>query len=93
MLISLPPQSNDPRCSHGYISTMREEWMQVFIVTAEIYVAGTLIYIIWGAGNPQPWAVQREVAVMATKKINDNNETRPLLSESHKQNEAKHSFA
>ena len=80
-------QPSDPECSHGYINTLRDEWRQVFILAAEIYVAGALIYIILASGKVQPWAINDVTTTSSTNSVViDDDETSPLLSESEKIN-------
>ena len=39
-----------------YYHKFREEWREVFFISAELYVFGAIIYLILGSGNKQPWA-------------------------------------
>ena len=38
------------------METYREEWREVFIVAAEVYFFGALIYLILADGKKQWWA-------------------------------------
>ena len=40
----------------AYLNTYRDEWREVFIISAEIYVFGLLAYLILGSGREQEWA-------------------------------------
>ncbi|XP_064383500.1 sialin-like [Halichondria panicea] len=42
--------------SPAYYAAFQEEWREVFILSAEIYIFGMLIYLILGSGQEQPWA-------------------------------------
>ena len=85
LLSLLPTQPSSPRCSPEYIATLQEEWRQVFIVAAEVYIAGAILYIILGSGKVQPWAVDKQHDVITTSSINTGSgdesetETAPLL--------------
>ena len=43
---------NDPTT----IDIYRYEWTLVFVLTAEIYVFGSLVYLLLGSGKTQWWA-------------------------------------
>lgn len=49
-------QPDAPKNSDEYQSIYREEWREVFIIAAEVYFFGTLVYILLGSGIKQPWA-------------------------------------
>ena len=51
-----PVQPDAPKDSAEYLNTFREEWREVFILSAEIYIFGALMYIILASGVKQPWA-------------------------------------
>ena len=57
-LPSFPPllQPSAPKHTIGYLNTYKEEWREVFIVSAEVYIFGTLMYLILGSGRQQWWA-------------------------------------
>ena len=38
------------------MSVYREEWREVFIIAAEIFVFGAIVYLILGKGERQWWA-------------------------------------
>ena len=42
--------------STGGISEYREEWKDVFIVSAEVQIFGTIVYLILAQGGRQWWA-------------------------------------
>ena len=42
--------------SPEYYAAFQEEWREVFILSAEIYIFGMLIYLILASGEEQPWA-------------------------------------
>ena len=37
-------------------ATYREEWKEIFIISAEVYIFGAIMYIILGKGERQWWA-------------------------------------
>ena len=39
-----------------YLDTYRSEWREVFIVSAELYAFGSIVYLILGSGKKQYWA-------------------------------------
>ena len=84
--LSLSQPKSDPECSSQYISTLRSEWRQVFIIAAEIYITGAILYTILASGKTQAWATCKDDDVITTSPSNmdpDNvDETDPLLSES-----------
>ena len=49
-------QPNAPKGSAVYHHKFRDEWREVFFISAEIYIFGAIIYLILGSGNKQPWA-------------------------------------
>ena len=49
-------QPSAPNGSPAYYATYRDEWREVFLISAEIYVFGILTYLILGSGKKQPWA-------------------------------------
>ena len=49
-------QPDAPKNSEEYLQTYRDEWREVFIISAMVYVFGAIIYLILGAGEKQPWA-------------------------------------
>ena len=53
-LLSIQP--NAPKGSRAYLDGYRDEWREVFIITAEIYVFGALVFLILASGEKQPWA-------------------------------------
>ena len=42
--------------SERYLNGYREEWREVFIISAEIYIFGAIVYLILASGEKQPWA-------------------------------------
>ena len=40
----------------AYLNTYREEWREVFIISAEIYAFGLVMYLILASGEEQYWA-------------------------------------
>ena len=49
-------QPHAPKGSAVYYHKFRDEWREVFFISAEIYLFGAIIYLILGSGNKQPWA-------------------------------------
>jgi len=58
MKLVLPPilQPNAPKGSEAYLNGYRDEWREVFIIAAEIYIFGAIVYIILASGKKQSWA-------------------------------------
>ena len=40
----------------AYLDTYRDEWREVFIISAELYAFGAIIYLLLGSGQTQYWA-------------------------------------
>ena len=38
------------------MTTFRDEWREVFFISAEIYVFGIITYVLLGSGKKQYWA-------------------------------------
>ena len=87
-------QPNDPECSPEYISTLRDEWRQVLIVSAEILVTGALIFTILGSGETQPWAKSRDDVITTSPQMaadkEDADEQTPLLTHTNGHDQSKH---
>jgi len=49
-------QPDFPRNSQAYLDGYKDEWREVFIIAAELYLFGALIYLILGTGKEQSWA-------------------------------------
>jgi len=47
-------QPNAPEGSEAYLNGYRDEWREVFIIAAEIYIFGAIVYIILASGKKQP---------------------------------------
>ncbi len=45
-----------PKGSSGYLATYRDEWREVFMISAEIYIFGIIMYVLLGSGEKQYWA-------------------------------------
>lgn len=45
-----------PLGSPAYYAAFHERWMNVFIITAEVYMFGIIIYVLFGSGTEQDWA-------------------------------------
>ena len=37
------------------VNVYREEWTMIFIIAAEIYAFGAIVYLLLGSGKKQPW--------------------------------------
>ena len=61
-----------PKPSDEYLNTYQEEWREVFIIAAEVYFFGTLIYILLGSGKKQPWADAPETSDVRRAKIRES---------------------
>ncbi len=64
------------------MSVYQEEWREVFIISAEVYIFGALVYIILAKGERQWWtggkerdtSLKQETApIVNTVAINSNN--------------------
>ena len=42
--------------SQAYVDTFKEEWREVFLISAEIYIFGALVFLILASGQKQWWA-------------------------------------
>ena len=40
----------------AYLDTYRDEWREVFIISAELYAFGAVTYLLLGTGKKQYWA-------------------------------------
>ena len=48
-------QPHAPKGSALYYHKFRDEWREVFFISAEIYIFGAIVYLILGSGKKQPW--------------------------------------
>ena len=73
----------------AYLDTYREEWREVFIISAELYAFGAIIYLLLGSGQKQYWADG-----WPPKTLNNDSiqvESPPAIKQSHSiQVEASH---
>ncbi|XP_064600100.1 sialin-like [Liolophura sinensis] len=89
--------SNTIAASTGFISPVvtnflthsqtRQEWQIVFYVTAAVYIAGAIFYLVFASGELQPWARERhgwEGEPMSSPKITELQNTRPLQANDQK---------
>ena len=53
-LLSIQP--NAPKNSRAYLDAYRDEWREVFVIAAEVYIFGAIAYLILASGEKQPWA-------------------------------------
>jgi len=65
-------QPNAPRGSEAYLNIYRAEWRDVFIISAEIYIFGAIIFIILGSGEKQPWADPKHSEEKKEKALQDS---------------------
>lgn len=49
-------QPSAAKGTDAYLNTYRDEWREVFIISAEIYAFGLLMYLILASGEEQYWA-------------------------------------
>ncbi len=49
-------QPSAAKGTDAYLDTYREEWREVFIISAEIYAFGLVMYLILASGKEQYWA-------------------------------------
>ena len=57
----------------------------MFIITAELYLFGAIVYLFLGSGKKQSWAEETEaggevLATASTPSINFDGERKPLLA-------------
>ena len=83
MLSSLYIKPNAPKGSIAYLDGYRDEWREVFIIAAEIYVFGALVFLILASGEKQPWADGPQ------ERIQSSN----LQSSTHTETETQHAWA
>ncbi len=57
---SLSVQPTAAKGSLAYYAAFQDEWREVFILSAELYLFGMLIYLILGSGQEQSWAKKKE---------------------------------
>ena len=50
------PQPSSAPGSQAYVDTFKEEWREVFLISAEIYIFGALVFLILASGQKQWWA-------------------------------------
>jgi len=55
-LTPLSIQPNAPKNSRAYLDAYRDEWREVFVIAAEVYIFGAIAYLILASGEKQPWA-------------------------------------
>ena len=49
-------QPSAAKGTDAYLETYRDEWKEVFIISAEIYAFGLVMYLILASGEEQYWA-------------------------------------
>ena len=49
-------QPSAAKGTDAYLNTYRDEWRDVFIISAEIYAFGFVMYLILASGEEQYWA-------------------------------------
>ena len=49
-------QPSAAKGTDAYLNTYRDEWREVFIISAEIYAFGLVMYLILASGKEQYWA-------------------------------------
>ena len=54
------PQPSSAPGSQAYVDTFKEEWREVFLISAEIYIFGALVFLILASGQKQWWARRSE---------------------------------
>jgi len=60
-----------------------EAWRMVFYLGAAVYVLGTIIYLIFGSGEVQPWALPKKEEEL--EGLDTEKETLPKESEKDKE--------
>ena len=76
-------QPNAPKGSKLYLDGYRDEWREVFIIAAEIYIFGAIAYLILASGEKQPWADGRRQKHIMDKQDSvklDRDTDRPTTS-------------
>ena len=54
----LPPHSHTLPQPLSEVSVLRDQWRVVFIIAAELYLAGAIIYSVLASGEVQSWATE-----------------------------------
>ena len=49
-------QPSAAKGTDAYLETYRDEWREVFIISAEIYAFGLVMYLVLASGEEQYWA-------------------------------------
>ena len=49
-------QPSAPKNTTAYLETYRNEWREVFIISAELYAFGAIVYLLLGSGQKQYWS-------------------------------------
>jgi ACS family sodium-dependent inorganic phosphate cotransporter-like MFS transporter 5 len=62
-----------------YHKSTRVEWQKVFYIAAGVYGFGTLIFLIFGSGDMQPWAESQERRADAAVKTNTRSASTECL--------------
>ena len=61
-----------PKNSNAYYTAFRESWLNVFIITAELFVFGAIIFVLLASGKEQGWATTDKNAKKQAK-INEGS--------------------
>ena len=70
-----------PKGSSGYLDAYRDEWREVFMISAEIYIFGIIIYLLLGSGEKQYWAdgvKPKGLPDTDSKPITDEEDIKPV---------------
>ena len=54
----LPPHPHTLPQPLSEVSVLRDQWRVVFIIAAELYLAGAIIYSVLASGEVQSWATE-----------------------------------
>ena len=64
------------------LQSSQSEWQMVFYIAAGIYTVGALVYIMFGTGELQEWAVDDVQVLVKSESLTGNHEAMKMLSKS-----------
>ena len=54
------------------VDLLREQWREVFIIAAEVFLFGGIIFALLASGEVQPWAVKKDPLPKRVEILNVN---------------------
>lgn len=78
--LSFSVQPSATKGSPAYYAAFQDEWREVFILSAELYLFGMLIYLILGSGEEQSWAKKKKVDVLSRVSSPDTDSEKGISS-------------